>query len=161
MSRSHSEVTPSSVRREIEQQFDLERKVLDDDEYKKPLKKVTRETAVRDPLALFGTYSLEVQEEDDDEEEDEDEEEAARSPTSKPTSKPKSTSEPKSDTNKSRGKKRKSEEAALFTDEEEEQEAKPRSKSARKQFKSRVRLGTTSISHRADDTIAGYHRRLR
>ncbi|KAL1758226.1 hypothetical protein FB107DRAFT_288737 [Schizophyllum commune] len=121
LSRSHSEVTPSSVRREIEQQFDLERKVLDDDEYKKPLKKVTRETA----------------EEDDDEEEDEDEEEATRSPASKPTSKPKSTSVPKSDTNKSRGKKRKSEEAALFTDEEEEQEAKPRSKSARKQFKSR------------------------
>ncbi|KAI5895545.1 uncharacterized protein SCHCODRAFT_01031472 [Schizophyllum commune H4-8] len=117
MSRSHSEVTPSSVRREIEKQFDLEREVLDDDEYKKPLKKVTRDTA----------------KEDDDEEE----EEAAPSPKSKPVSRSKSTSKPKSDANKSRGKKRKSEEAALsMGEEEEEEEAKPRSKSARK-FKSR------------------------
>ncbi|TRM57882.1 hypothetical protein BD626DRAFT_550870 [Schizophyllum amplum] len=116
----HSEITPLSVRREIEKQFGLEEKAIDNSEYKSPVMKAVKE-AVR---------------------EDKPEVEPALTLTAKAASKP------RSQTTKGRGKKRKSEEAALSDDDADEEVQKPRSKAVRKQsskqFKSRETIDDSS-----------------
>ncbi|KAL1747880.1 hypothetical protein HDZ31DRAFT_80165 [Schizophyllum fasciatum] len=98
------EITPIGVRREVERQFDLEENVLEDPGYKGSLRKVTKETA-----------------------EEENAVEEEKEPIPRPASKVKPSS------SKSRGMKRKSEEAVLSENDEDEEKAK----SLRKQFKSR------------------------